>query len=90
MVIITELFFKPTSHVGISSNIFQSKFLPHPKFINADIPHATWWALSPKLIKRYLAVLGFEKTKTTFHLQNYAGKKCPMFTIVGYRTSKSF
>jgi hypothetical protein len=49
-------------------------------------PETTWWTLTPELIQRYLAVLGFEKTDVTYHTQMYRRQSVPLFTVVGQRT----
>jgi hypothetical protein len=84
MIIITEPFFSPMI-VPPLGNLFNTSFLPDAKKM---LPKDGWWALSPKMIKKFIAVLGFEKTKTNIHLQKYFGRNKPMFTIVGYRTKK--
>ncbi len=45
-----------------------------------------WWALSPEIIVSFLGILGFEKTKVTFHKQKLYGKERSLFTVVGKRT----
>jgi len=47
---------------------------------------ATWWLLTPAIVKRYLAALGFEKSEVTYHEQLFRGKKNPLFTVVAERT----
>lgn len=47
-----------------------------------------WWSLSPELIVAFLGVLGFEQTEITYHSQPYRGRRRPMFTVVGHRTSQ--
>jgi SAM-dependent methyltransferase len=49
-------------------------------------PEATWWRLNPHLIKRMVAVLGFEDARVTYHRQVYEKKKTPLFTVVARRT----
>lgn len=84
-VVITEFVWRPFWLAFAKS--FVSKpamiFLPDPR---THHPWDTWWFLSPALIKRYLGVLGFEKTKTRYHVQEYAGRRALCFTIVGERT----
>lgn len=51
-------------------------------------PVDTWWRLSPRLVARYLAVLGFERHEITFHTQTYRHptvREIPMFTVVAHR-----
>jgi Methyltransferase domain len=52
-------------------------------------PTETWWALSPRLVRRLLGILGFERTRLTFHFQRHLGRPTPMFTVVGERTRGS-
>lgn len=84
-VVITEFVWRPFWLAFARS--FVSKpamvFLPDHR---AHHPWDTWWFLSPALIKRYLGVLGFEKTETRYHIQKYAGRRALCFTIVGERT----
>jgi SAM-dependent methyltransferase len=47
---------------------------------------ATWWVLPPKLVQRYLGVLGFEDTRLTYHTQLFEGSRRLLYTIVGRRT----
>ena len=52
-------------------------------------PLDTWWRLSPNLVARYLAVLGFEHAEITFHTQTYRHptvRDIPMFTVTAHRT----
>lgn len=59
-------------------------FVPQAK--RAD-PKTTWWHLSPNVIQQFMAVLGFETSRITYHSQLQAGgKKAPYFTVVGNRT----
>jgi hypothetical protein len=46
-----------------------------------------WWQLSPRVIQQFIAVLGFEDARVTYHfqLQEGAGKTL-FFTVVGRRT----
>ena len=46
-----------------------------------------WWILSPEIIVQMLGVLGFEKTRVTYHKQKFHdGHDVPHFTVVGERT----
>jgi hypothetical protein len=38
------------------------------------------------VIKQMLGVLGFEDTTVNYHVQRFAGKRKPLFTVVGRRT----
>jgi hypothetical protein len=58
-------------------------FLPDPKNLdNVD----TWWALSPGVVRQFLAVLGFEESITYTHYQLWNEYRQPMFTVVASRT----
>jgi hypothetical protein len=46
----------------------------------------SWWALSPRIVQQFLAILGFEASRVTFHQQPYQGQSCTMFTVVAQRT----
>jgi hypothetical protein len=84
-VIITEFVWRPfwlpflSSFVARPSQIFLPDHRRHH-------PWDTWWFLSPAVIRRYLGVLGFEKTRLRYHVQRYAGRRALCFTIVGERT----
>ena len=45
-----------------------------------------WWSLSPEIIVNFLGVLGFEKTRVTYHFQKLYGREHRLFTVVGNRT----
>jgi hypothetical protein len=47
---------------------------------------ATWWTLTPKVVKRFLGVLGFEDLKVIYHSQQFEGSTRLLYTIVGQRT----
>jgi hypothetical protein len=49
----------------------------------------TWWALTPQLICRFVEVLGFEKTRVTYHLQRFQGRRRLLYTVVGQRTREA-
>jgi hypothetical protein len=47
----------------------------------------TWWHLTPALVRRFLAVLGFENAATTFHVQRHRQRYRYIFhTTVAHRT----
>lgn len=52
-------------------------------------PADTWWCLSPELIRRFIAVLGFEETKINYHYQYFQGSRRLLYTIVGQRTKEA-
>lgn len=49
-------------------------------------PQATWWRFSPQLLRRMLAVVGFEESSVTYHGQFFRGRRRPFFSVVGRRT----
>jgi hypothetical protein len=51
-------------------------------------PRGTWWALPPRTIVKFLEVLGFHRTRVTYHVQRYHGERRFMYTVVGRRTSQ--
>jgi hypothetical protein len=46
----------------------------------------TWWALSPAIVRRFLALVGFEESQAYTHRQWYDGRAAKMFTVVARRT----
>ncbi len=48
-------------------------------------PLTTWWLLTPELVQSWLATLGFEETRVSFHRQKFHGKPVRLFTVVGQR-----
>jgi SAM-dependent methyltransferase len=52
-------------------------------------PRDTWWSLPPQTIVEFLKVLGFQRTHVNYHVQLYRGKRRPMYTVVGRRTSQT-
>jgi SAM-dependent methyltransferase len=64
-------------------------FLPDPE---RGEPWDTWWNFSPALVERFLKILGFGRTRITFHQQPYyygEGRERMrmrrLFTVVGRR-----
>lgn len=47
----------------------------------------TWWEFNPEIIRRFLGLLGFERTMLTFHRQRWKGLTLPHFTIVARRAA---
>jgi SAM-dependent methyltransferase len=45
----------------------------------------SWWALSPWIVREWLAVCGFTESKINYHRQLYLGKRLPSFTVVARR-----
>jgi SAM-dependent methyltransferase len=56
-----------------------------PRAVNPE-RNDTWWSLTPELVRRFLGVLGFGDTRTTFHRQASRRGRPRLFTIVGRRT----
>jgi len=54
-------------------------------------PKETWWRLSPETVQRFMGVLGFGRSRVTYHYQLYrrGGLQIPLrqFTVVGHRTA---
>lgn len=63
---------------------------PNPLFLpdgRRRDPTPTWWGLGPRVVRRFLHILGFEQTQLTFHFQLYERHPVPMYTIVARRTA---
>jgi SAM-dependent methyltransferase len=45
-----------------------------------------WWMPTPSLIRRMIAVLGFERSELRFHSARYQGRREQLFTVTGHRT----
>lgn len=58
------------------------RFLPQPERCD---PWETWWSLTPEIVRRFVRVLGFEKTKTTYFRVGSQGTTESFFTVVGRR-----
>jgi 2-polyprenyl-3-methyl-5-hydroxy-6-metoxy-1,4-benzoquinol methylase len=59
------------------------EFVPDP---NGSFLKETWWYIWPETVKRFLEVLGFENTQTTYYQKKYQGKPSHLYTVVGHRT----
>jgi SAM-dependent methyltransferase len=59
------------------------QFLPR---LEGNQYHGTWWVLSARAVQRFLEVLGFEKTRVTYHWQKFEGRNRLFYTVVGQRT----
>jgi len=59
------------------------EFSPDP---NGSFLKETWWYIWPEAIKRFLEVLGFERTETTYYQKKYRGNPSRLYTVVGHRT----
>lgn len=86
-VIITEPYTRKYLPLYLFSKFGKAymKFLP--KFAKCE-PKETWWVLSPEIIKNFIGVLGFEKSKVTYHFQKINGVKRMLFTVIGQRTKR--
>jgi SAM-dependent methyltransferase len=68
---------------GFGAFLRAPRFLPdHRRSGNSD----TWWSLPPRLIREYLAILGFENSTVTWHRQTYRGRKRLLYTVTSRRT----
>lgn len=64
------------------------QFLTNPVFIpnpRRKGPWDTWWNLPPRLIQKYLAILGFPRSTVTWHRQLYKKKPRTLYTVVAHR-----
>lgn len=64
----------------------QMKFVPSPQ---RPIFH-TWWTLTPTILKRMIAILGFEQVKVNYHWQIARNRKVRQYTIVGHRSREYY
>jgi len=82
----------------VVTNIIWNRFLPYqvlglprpqmtfvPQYKGFRHPD-TWWFLPPGLVKDFLGVLGFRKTKVAYFLQKYRGRRRLAYTVIGERT----
>jgi hypothetical protein len=58
-------------------------FRPKPELCE---PRDSWWALTPAVIKRFIGVLGFERTEVVYHWHQYQGDRRILFSVIGHRT----
>ena len=86
-VVVTDLFprFKGPllSAVELVTASRLVRFLPNAR---RKEPYDTWWILSPGLVSEYLQILGFERTRISFHEQRYRDRNIKLFTVVGQRS----
>jgi hypothetical protein len=81
----------PTMLNLINNSIASVSWLksPYLQFVPAywlEIPMYTWWLYTPEAIRRFIGVLGFEKSEVTYHFGTNGGHKQLLFTVVGHRT----
>lgn len=69
--------FGPLGHLLIAP-----RFVPRP-----DRPSTwdTWWRLPPRLVARYLAILGFPNSTVTWHRQRFLAGHIWLYTVVARR-----
>lgn len=78
-IVVTEL----APWRGFGALLRAPRFLPdHSRTGNSD----TWWSLPPRLIREYLAILGFQDSTVTWHRQTYRNRKRLLYTIAARRT----
>ena len=77
-VVVTDL--EPESGPGETAH---AQFIPDASICE---PFDTWWRLSPELVQRMLAVLGFEDSRVSHAEHRHQGRSVPMFTVVARRT----
>lgn len=80
-VVVTEPLWAPDKFGRYTTPCME--FVPDPTNTAADV---TWWFLSPAVIQKFLAVLGFEDSVVTSSRQVYKGRVMYVFTVVGRRT----
>ena len=67
---------------GFGALLRAPRFLPdHGRLANAD----TWWALPPRLVREWLAILGFPNATVTWSRQSYRGRGKWLYTIAARR-----
>ncbi len=57
-------------------------FIPDAR---TNSPYDTWWRISPRLLREFLMVLGFEDIEISYHDQTFQGKTARLYTMVGHR-----
>lgn len=51
----------------------------------AFAPKAGWWLMTPALMRRFLAALGFDAVRETHHTHRYEGQRQRLYTVVAER-----
>jgi SAM-dependent methyltransferase len=59
------------------------RFFPDPA---TGEPRETWWVLGPEVLRRFVAVLGFEDVTVRYHQQLFRGRPTSLVTVVARRT----
>jgi hypothetical protein len=80
-VIVTEPLWAPDRFARYSTPCME--FVPDPTNTDADV---TWWFLSPGIVQKFLAVLGFEDSVVSTSRQVYKNRVMYVFTVVARRT----
>jgi len=60
----------------------------HMHFIpdaETSAPYDTWWKISPRILREFLRVLGFDDIEIHYHDQLFQGKSVRLYTMVGHR-----
>ncbi len=84
-VIVAELLWPRQMLMYLASGLFRQPlvcFLPDPVKMQ---PNETWWAITPAAVRRWLAVLGFNRQHVTIHRQRYRKRWQWMYTVVARR-----
>ena len=84
-VIITEVCSRYCLLHNLFGKIGKSYLTFVPNFKKCE-PQETWWSFNPEIVKKFIGILGFEKTEVKHHFQKFKGRKVRLFTIVGHRT----
>jgi SAM-dependent methyltransferase len=77
---------------SLESTPYPTEGLPCMVFMpdhRTGLPLDTWWFLTPTIIQRFLAVLGFEDSTVSYHTQIFKGRALPLYTVVGHRTRET-
>jgi len=84
-VVVTEGFSLPGMAASIPNQLRPSMaFRPVAR---ACEPRESWWALTPSLIRRFIAVLGFEDSRVAYHVHRHQGHRRVLYSVVGRRTA---
>jgi hypothetical protein len=59
--------------------------IPYMRFL-ARHSKDSWWLLPPSVLKQFLAVLGFERCKVSYHRQLFGGRWQKLYTLTAERT----
>jgi len=85
IAIVTEGFSVPGLLASIPNQVRPGMaFRPNARMCE---PRDSWWALTPGVIKRFLAVLGFERSRVVFHGHRHQGRRRIMYSVVARRTA---